>query len=51
MQQKSKKVIVVGGGPAGIMAAATSAYNGNETVLVEKNENHDRLYQLFFDLA
>ena len=38
MQQKSKKVIVVGGGPAGIMAAATSAYNGDETVLVEKNE-------------
>ncbi len=32
------KVIVVGGGPAGIMAAGIAAQNGNEVVLLEKNE-------------
>jgi len=33
-----KKVIVVGGGAAGMMAAITAAYNGSETLLIEKNE-------------
>ena len=33
-----KKVIVIGGGPAGMLAAGMSAKNGNETILVEKNE-------------
>ncbi|MHB8063460.1 MAG: BaiN/RdsA family NAD(P)/FAD-dependent oxidoreductase [Ruminiclostridium sp.] len=32
------KVIVIGGGPAGIMAAGIAAKNGNEVVLLEKNE-------------
>ena len=38
MQEKSKKVFVVGGGPAGMMAAAQAAVKGCETVLLEKNE-------------
>lgn len=33
-----KKVIVVGGGPAGIMAAGTAAAQGNKVILIEKNE-------------
>ena len=32
------KVIVVGGGPAGMFAAAVSASNGNEVTLIEKNK-------------
>ena len=32
------KVIVIGGGPAGMMAAITSAEQGNEVVLIEKNK-------------
>ena len=32
------KVIVIGGGPAGMMAAITSAEEGNEVVLIEKNK-------------
>lgn len=38
MQEKSKRVFVVGGGPAGMMAAAQAAAQGYETVLLEKNE-------------
>lgn len=30
------KVIVVGGGPAGMMAAITAAENGNKVILIEK---------------
>lgn len=30
------KVIVIGGGPAGMMAAISSAENGNEVILIEK---------------
>ena len=33
-----KKVVVVGGGPAGMMAAIQSAKRGNEVTLLEKNE-------------
>ncbi len=33
-----KRVFVVGGGPAGLMSAYASAINGNEVVLIEKNE-------------
>lgn len=33
------KVIVIGGGPAGIIAAITSAQNGNDVVLIEKNNS------------
>ncbi len=32
------KVIVIGGGPAGMMAAGIAAQRGNEVVLLEKNE-------------
>lgn len=32
------KVIVVGGGPAGMTAAIAAAQNGNEVILAEKNE-------------
>ena len=31
------KVIVVGGGPSGMMAAITAAENGNEVIIIEKN--------------
>lgn len=31
------KVVVIGGGPAGMLAAITSANNGNDVVLLEKN--------------
>lgn len=33
-----QKVIVVGGGAAGLMAAYTAARRGNSVVLLEKNE-------------
>ena len=33
-----KNVIVVGGGPAGLMAAYAAAENGHEVTLIEKNE-------------
>ena len=32
-------VIVIGGGPAGMMAAITSAEKGNQVTLVEKMES------------
>jgi len=32
------KVIIIGGGPAGIMSAISSAKNGNDVILIEKNE-------------
>ena len=31
------KVLIVGGGAAGMMAAIAAAYNGNEVHLFEKN--------------
>lgn len=34
----SKRVVVIGGGAAGLMAAGTSAKRGIETVLIEKND-------------
>ncbi len=33
------KVVVIGGGPAGMMAAITSAKNGNDVTLLEKNKS------------
>ncbi len=33
------KVIVVGGGPSGMMSAITSAENGNDVILLEKNKS------------
>lgn len=36
------KVIVVGGGPAGMMAAITAAENGNDVILLEKNKSLGR---------
>ncbi len=35
---KDKKVIVIGGGPAGMMAAIRAAQNENQVLLLEKNE-------------
>ena len=32
------RIIVIGGGAAGMMAAVSSAMNGHEVVLLEKNE-------------
>jgi len=34
----TNKVIVIGGGPAGMMAAGIAAQKGNEVILLEKNE-------------
>lgn len=39
---KSKKVIVVGGGPAGMMAAGVCAENGAQVLLIEKNDKTGR---------
>lgn len=36
------KVIVIGGGPAGMMAAITSAENGNQVILLEKMQTLGR---------
>ena len=33
------KVIVIGGGPAGIISAISSAKNGNNVILIEKNNS------------
>ena len=35
-------VVVIGGGPAGMMAAITSAENGNNVILLEKKERLGR---------
>ena len=32
------RVIVIGGGPAGMMAAISAAENGNEVTIIEKNK-------------
>ena len=32
-------VIIIGGGPAGMMAAITSSLNGNKVTLIEKMES------------
>ena len=36
------KVIVIGGGPAGMMAAITAAESGNKVILLEKMERLGR---------
>ncbi len=36
------KVIVIGGGPAGMMSAISSAQNGNEVILIEKMQTLGR---------
>lgn len=36
------KVVVIGGGPAGMMSAITSAENGNKVILIEKMESLGR---------
>ena len=38
MKGKKMKVVVIGGGPAGMMAAITSAKEGNNVTLLEKND-------------
>jgi predicted Rossmann fold flavoprotein len=37
MDNKTKRVIVIGGGPSGMMAAATAGSRGLEVILLEKN--------------
>ena len=37
-----KKVIVIGAGPGGIMAGGKAAENGNEVILIEKNNKIGR---------
>lgn len=39
---KDYNVIVIGAGPAGMMAAATAAQNGAKTLLIEKNQKFGR---------
>ena len=36
--QERNKIYVIGGGPAGVMAAAQAAYQGADVTLIEKNE-------------
>ena len=36
------KVIIIGGGPAGMMAAISSAENGNEVLILEKMQSLGR---------
>ena len=33
------KVIIIGGGPAGMISAISSARNGNKVILLEKNKS------------
>lgn len=40
------KVIVIGGGAAGMMAAIGAAYNGNTVELLEKNDRLGKKYLL-----
>ena len=39
---KNMKVVVIGGGPAGMMAAITSAKQGNDVILLEKMKSCGR---------
>ena len=43
------KIIVVGGGPAGMMAAIKSAESGNQVILLEQNEKLGK--KLFINAA
>ena len=36
--EDNMKVVVIGGGPAGMMASIAAAQSGDEVVLLEKNE-------------
>ena len=36
------KVIIIGSGPAGMMAAISAAENGNEAIIIEKNNKLGR---------
>lgn len=38
IEQNNKKIIVIGGGPAGMMAAITAATKGRSVLLLEKND-------------
>ncbi|MBP5426796.1 MAG: NAD(P)/FAD-dependent oxidoreductase [Clostridiales bacterium] len=40
--KENKVIVVIGGGPAGIMAAGESAKNGNKVILLEKNASLGR---------
>ena len=43
IQMISKKVIVVGGGAAGLFCAGIAAKNGAQVLLFEKNEKNDKI--------
>ena len=43
-----KKIIVVGGGAAGMMAAITAAENGCEVVIPDYGQNHQRFLHVLF---
>ena len=36
------KVVIIGGGPAGMMAAISARNNGNEVLIIEKNKSLGR---------
>jgi len=40
------KVVVIGGGPAGMMASLQAAKNGNKVILIDKNKNLVKNYLL-----
>ena len=45
---RSNKLAIIGGGAAGMMAAYSSAIEGNQVILLEKNENaHDNIIKVF----
>ena len=40
------KIIVIGGGPAGMFAAIAAAETGSQVILLEKNENLGKNFSL-----
>ena len=41
-----RNIVVIGGGPAGMMAAGTAAQNGNKVTIVEKMKDLEKNYSL-----
>ena len=38
-----RNIVVIGGGPAGMMAAGTAAQNGNKVTIVEKMKDLEKI--------